>query len=300
MSGGEGSHIPHNATPRPPTPPPLLNPVTPDSKLHSLPGPSVFDFEPRVKESTGVNQTVDLVLRDVLPAPAGREHLYISTVTDSHERSGAAHSAAAEDEELRSKMEENRSDLNGGSRFDCELASLDKALCSPTSPGAGALPARPNAASYLLINPVRFIRPSQEFTQEKVETFRRMNGRKWLRSSLHARHQQNMSQSHPHQLDWTELAACLSAGASLTSLAWSVFSVRVRPTSNSLSSDGVRAIAASHWAPGLLPYPACGVENTAAKAWWPLSCGADDGMNVCHPARHYLPLSGDSITSHIC
>jgi len=39
-------------------------------------------------------------------------------------------------------MKENRSDLNGGSWFDCELASLDKALCSPTSPGAGALPAR--------------------------------------------------------------------------------------------------------------------------------------------------------------
>lgn len=33
-----------------------------------------------------------------------------------------------------------------------------------------------------------------------------------------------------------------------------------------------------------------------AKAWWPLSYGADDGKNVCHPAQPYL-LSDDSIPS---
>lgn len=43
-----------------------------------------------------------------------------------------------------------------------------------------------------------------------------------------------------------------------------------------------------------------GLMLQQAKAWWPLSFGANDGMNVCHRAHHYLPLSSDSITSHIC
>lgn len=51
---------------------------------------------------------INLVRWDVqqsLPAPTGREHFhFISTVTESHERSRAARSAATEDEELSSKM----------------------------------------------------------------------------------------------------------------------------------------------------------------------------------------------------
>lgn len=56
---------------------------------------------------TGVILRMDLVQWDVLLsllALAGREHLHISTVTDSHERSRAAYSTASEDEELCSEM----------------------------------------------------------------------------------------------------------------------------------------------------------------------------------------------------
>jgi len=50
---------------------------------------------------------MDLVRWDVLHsllALAARERLHISTVTESHERSRAAHSTATEDEELCSEM----------------------------------------------------------------------------------------------------------------------------------------------------------------------------------------------------
>lgn len=52
------------------------------------------------------------------------------------------------------------------------------------------------------------------------------------------------------------------------------------------------------WCYPLTQIPA-GLMLQQEKAWWPMSYGANDGMNVFHPAHHYLPLSGDYHPSHL-